>query len=195
MPTRPYNITNVRFGRLVALRPVSKDRRGIRWLCQCDCGKQTIIHVVELRRRKRNNQIACGCLVGKNNYKHGHSGGGGTGRKASPEYAVWHSMRSRCRNKNDHNYKHYGARGIKVDPRWDNFETFLADVGRRPHPSLTFDRINNDGNYEPGNVRWTTKSEQNKNRRSVRIKIGLEHISTSELEAELIRRQNFKVYT
>jgi hypothetical protein len=88
-------------------------------------------------------------------------------RRISPEYTSWQAMKARCSNPNLSAFKYYGGRGISVCARWrDSFEEFLADMGRRPSMAHTLDRFpNNNGNYEPGNVRWATKSEQLKNRR------------------------------
>ncbi len=86
---------------------------------------------------------------------------------ATPEYDAWVSMRARCENEARANYKHYGARGIRVCAAWrESFESFLADVGPRPSGRHSLDRIDNQGNYEPGNVRWATWIEQNRNRRN-----------------------------
>lgn len=73
-------------------------------------------------------------------------------------------MKSRCTNPLDHNFKNYGARGIRVCKRWAKFENFFADMGHPP-PGLTLDRRNNDGHYTPKNCRWATRSEQQRNRR------------------------------
>ena len=81
-----------------------------------------------------------------------------------PEYNTWRHMKYRCSDPACKKWAHYGGRGIKVCPQWMDFETFRKDVGPRPSPAHTLDRINNDGNYEPGNVRWATFVEQNNNR-------------------------------
>jgi hypothetical protein len=88
-------------------------------------------------------------------YKHGWAG--------TPTYWSWNSMRSRCRDPKNASYPYYGGRGITVCERWAEFENFLADMGARPG-GMTLDRINGDGNYEPGNVRWATKAQQSENR-------------------------------
>lgn len=81
-----------------------------------------------------------------------------------PLYATWKSMRQRCNDPNSSSYPRYGGRGIQVCSRWDDFQTFLADMGERPE-GKTLDRIDNDGGYEPSNCRWATRSQQEKNKR------------------------------
>lgn len=81
------------------------------------------------------------------------------------EYRTWKMMRTRVNNPNFHKYPHYGGRGISIDPRWDDFETFLSDMGPKPTPSHSIERVDVDGNYEPANCRWGTPTEQARNQR------------------------------
>lgn len=92
---------------------------------------------------------------------HGHCRHG----TLSPTYIAWRGMWARCTNPNNQDFHSYGARGIKVCERWKMFENFLADIGEKPSRLLSLDRIDNDGNYELGNVRWATAEQQVKNRR------------------------------
>ena len=87
------------------------------------------------------------------------------GQYRSPTYSSWRSMTARCRNPNVHNYANYGGRGVVVCTRWqESFAEFVADMGERPSRNHTLDLINPAGNYEPGNCRWATRSEQAQNR-------------------------------
>jgi hypothetical protein len=157
--------TGTRYSRLVCILPVGTDvHRLTLWLCLCDCGNHTI---VSGRHLTSGDSRSCGCMqreaaftTGKANTTHGHSRRG----KITAEYRAWFHMWARCTNPNVERYPHYGQRGIRVCRRWKRFEKFYADVGPRPSAQHSLDRINNDGHYEPGNVRWATRSEQRRNR-------------------------------
>lgn len=146
------DIAGKRYGRLVAIEQACTAK----WRFQCDCGKETIALVSNVRRGKTRS---CGCGRGK--FTHGMS--------SAPEYAVWEGIIRRCDNPTSGNYQRYGGRGITVCDRWRSFENFFADMGIRPSDLHSIDRIDNDGNYEPGNCRWITRKEQQRNRRVNRV--------------------------
>lgn len=171
LPRSAKNITGQRFGRLIALGPIGKTIHGsLIWRCQCDCGSVKDIDGQSLRKGLSQS---CGCFqrditqeLGKSNTRHGAASGG----NETPEFKAWLAMKGRCYNPNFRNYKNYGGRGISVCKRWlKNFENFLADVGLRPSPQHSLDRIDNNGNYCPENCRWATAKEQTTNRRNNRI--------------------------
>jgi len=95
------------------------------------------------------------------NLIHGHSSGG----KRTSEYTAWVEMKGRCLNPNHKFYSHYGGRGIGVYRKWLDFSEFLKDVGNKPSRRHSIHRINNNGNYEPGNVKWVLPMEQSRNTR------------------------------
>jgi hypothetical protein len=99
----------------------------------------------------------------------------------TPTHDIWLGIRTRCVNPKDTAFRNYGGRGISVDPRWDDFTAFLADMGEKP-PGMDLDRINNNGNYEPGNCRWATRSTNLRNTRRTRV-VRLDGVEMSLSEA------------
>lgn len=148
------------------LRLQSRGGGRVMWVFLCRCGKEFISKASNVLS---GNTRSCGCLSDasrrstENKFTiHGHSRKGK--KNISAEYNSWHSMKSRCLNKNAPNFVLYGGRGITVCDRWKVFKNFLEDMGERPK-GKTLDRINVNGNYEPSNCRWATLSEQQKNKR------------------------------
>lgn len=156
---RTVDRTGIRYGLLVAVEPAEIRKGRLFWRCRCDCGNVVVKELsTDVSVRK-----SCGCNSG--GVKHGHD------RKnhRSPEYHSWASMRTRCTNPRIFEAGNYSGRGITFCERWKDFTAFLADMGPRPS-GTSLDRYpDNNGNYEPGNCRWATRSEQRANTRKPSI--------------------------
>lgn len=161
-----HDLTGIKFGKLTVLRQGPHSGKFLKWYCICECGNESLVFASALRTGITKS---CGCLRGEkhgesNFYKRGH-------RKESKEYKSWCHIKQRCFNPNSKSFKHYGARGITMCDEWKNsYSAFLDSVGRCPSDKVSIDRIDNLGNYAPGNCKWSNYSEQNKNRRPFKKK-------------------------
>lgn len=183
------DLTGKKFGCLKVLkkdsiRPYPCGTTRIYWLCECDCGKKTVSCTANL---KSGHTLSCGCLANKmrkNGLVHKTHG-----LSKRPSYKTWKHIKDRCLNPNSTFYKDYGGRGISIFEPWkEDFNTFYGYVSKLPHfeeKGYSIDRINNDGNYEPGNVRWATRIEQNNNtRRNVFFEVDGKKYSVKEYANE-----------
>jgi hypothetical protein len=159
------------FGRWMVVGP--SERRSssgaVLWNSICDCGADGLVSGVDLRR---GHSRSCGCLNAELVSKRSTTHGGSRHGNSHPLYYTWRGMLNRCTYPGATGYKHWGGRGITVSDRWtgkNGFATFVADMGDKPSPKHTLDRIDNDSGYSPSNVRWSTPTEQaaNKTRRYI----------------------------
>lgn len=157
------------FGRLTVVKYLNNRK----WLCLCSCGRYAEVRGCAL---KADRSKSCGCLSAEmtaaRQRKHGHARGSNA---VTPEYRAWADAKARCLNPKTKNWHRYGGRGIRMSEEWiGDFKSFLSHIGPRPSAGHSLDRHpNNDGNYEPGNVRWATSGQQRRNQSSSRPDVSL----------------------
>ena len=162
---RFIDLTGHRFGKLV-VREIAPDHttpdghRRVQWLCQCDCGGLVTVLAHQLCRP--NGTWSCKCVRnvsnGESDYKRG---------KMTSEWRTWSGLFERCYNPNHNSFHRYGGRGITVCDRWrESYKNFLEDMGRKPTPQHSIDRVDGNKGYEPLNCRWATKKEQGETKRN-----------------------------
>jgi hypothetical protein len=152
-----------RFGRWIVLRGTDrKTGSNYYWACRCDCGTEKEVLGTTL---KNGTSKSCGCLhkelLAARVTRHGHA----ANYTASSEYGAWKNMMARCYRVHHKCYHNYGGRGIYVVNEWHTFDGFIRDMGLKPDPSLTLERVDNDGPYAPWNCKWATRHENNSNTR------------------------------
>jgi hypothetical protein len=157
---KAIDMTGMVFGKLTVIKrdknPPKKNNSW--WICQCECGN---IKSYPRPWLIKGSIKSCGCQQHKTHLRH---------RKTHlKEYEVWKQMKRRCYNQNYAQYKDYGGRNIKICESWlSSFDNFFEDMGPCPKDHF-IDRVNNDGDYEPSNCKWKNRTDQNRNRRSVRL--------------------------
>lgn len=181
MVGRFSDLTGQRFGMLTVLRQaksmVVKNGTRAQWECLCDCGQMAVRTTGAMRTKNPN----CGCSAYSWVKRHGHSYD--AAGKRSSTYTSWQNMIARCTNSSNPAFDHYDRHGIVVWDGWRSFEQFLSDMGEAP-AGTTIERVDNEGNYEPGNCRWATRRDQANNRRT---NVKFEYRGSSYTLAELAR--------
>lgn len=159
------SLVGLRFSRLTVIEETERKNAGRRYICKCDCG---VVKEVDGTAMTHGGTQSCGCLArertAQRSIRHGHA----SPYTRTPTYRSWEAMIRRVTNPRAANWAEYGGRGISVCDHWKSFENFLEDMGERPD-GTTIDRINPNGDYEPGNCRWASAAIQSRNTRATKI--------------------------
>lgn len=156
------DLTGRQFGKLTAVKRVGSKNNIPLWECKCECGNTCFVTSKLLRS---GGTTSCGCYRKENSRKMLSEIVTTHGKSRTRIYTIWRSMLSRCSNPANKAYSYYGGKGITVCKEWSTFDNFYQWAMQNGYAdTLTIDRINGDGNYQPDNCRWVTRAEQNKNR-------------------------------
>jgi hypothetical protein len=178
------DLTGQRFNKVTIISHVGKNRTGQSlWLCRCDCGNEKVIAAHHL---KSGNIKSCGCLLLSDNRANSARRHGGT---KTPEWTSYHAAKKRCNPKFADKWPDYAGRGIQF--KFKDFKEFLDHIGPRPEPKFNYslDRIENDGHYEIGNVKWATKKQQARNRRCDNCEMLKRKVQELEAHIELLEKK------
>jgi|SRR5580692_9429413 hypothetical protein len=168
LPYRVKNIVGQKFGRLTVVKFAGVNKwRWALWTCRCDCGKKMVAKATALAN---GHTKSCGCLFRDTRHTSAAIHNGCLNAKPESEYYCWQGMMKRCFNKSHVSYAAYGGSGITIHPELQDYLKFKAHIGPRPSKNHSVDRFpNHSGNYEPGNIRWATRKEQQRNMKSNRL--------------------------
>lgn len=182
-----------KFGRLTVTQFAYKRNKIYYYNCVCECGKECIKSRSYLIYKSSSIHKSCGCWRKEQQAKTTRETHNLHTLKHRPEYITWKAMKARCYNKGNKQFNDYGGRGIKVCAHWLNsFENFLADMGEKPSPAHSLDRINTNGDYCPENCRWATREEQANNKRS---SIMIEYNGKIQTFAQWCKELNLPYYS
>lgn len=187
---KKQELSGQKFGRLTVVNQADNKSGRVCWKCECECGN---IKTISAQTLLNGGTKSCGCLrqemVAQKNTKHGKSIRG----QVTPEYLTWCEIIKRTENPSCLGFKNYGGRGISICKEWrESFAAFLNDMGKKPTPLHSIERIDNNKNYCPENCKWVTRDVQNKNKRNT---ISITHQGISLCAKDWAERNNIKPST